>query len=72
VPLPGDLTVHIMRLYDDPAAIIFLLEFKERGLVCGEHALLVGGVSALQGTWREPQLPTARHLFQKTFEIKGG
>jgi hypothetical protein len=36
-----------MRLYHDPAAIIFLLEFEERGVVGGEHGDLVGGVFAL-------------------------
>jgi hypothetical protein len=51
-PLPDDLVVQVMRLYDDPAAVILLLELEERGIVCGEHGGLAGGVCALQGAWR--------------------
>ena len=34
-PFSDDLVVHVMRFYHDPAAIIFLLELKERSIVCG-------------------------------------
>lgn len=56
-PIPDTFLLHVVRLLDDMATVIFADEFILDGVTDGENGWLSGGVAATRRSSGEPKLP---------------